>query len=151
MLIYPYYKLFEADINKLVGLIGSEVVIQKKYPPENTVVITYDSGKILVGNKRLLDIPAGDSQFRIKRFDEDYFIKNENHIYYGSILNRSIVLWDVYDKYNNRFLDSTLHIGKYRAYEYYRGKFTMEIYNRYSDNYIYRFRSPMLTYLVKNV
>lgn len=144
-IIYPYYKLFKANIDNLVGLVGAQVLIQKKYDDSKTVVITYDNfqNKLLIGDKRKLDLSL---PLEIK-IDEDFFKYYSNWLFYGTILNKRIVLWDLYDKFNNKFLD-TVNIVKYRAKEYYDGSFSIDIYNSYSSNFIYRFRSPLLTYYV---
>jgi hypothetical protein len=143
--VYPYYKLFKANLDNLIGLVGAQVLIQKKYDDSKTVAITYDNiqNKLLIGNKRKLDISL-PSEIKI---DEDFFKYYTNWLFYGTILNKRIVLWDVWDKYNCRFLDNS-KIIKYRAKEYYNGTFSLDIYNNYSSDYIYRFKSPLLTYYV---
>lgn len=144
-MVYPYYKLFKANLENLIGLVGAQVLIQKKYDDSKTVAITYDNSqnKLLIGNKRKLDLSL-PSEIKI---DEDFFKYYSNWLFYGTILNKRIVLWDLYDKYNSMFLDSS-KISKYRAKEYYNGTFSLDVYNDYSNNYIYRFRYPLLTYYV---
>lgn len=145
-IIYPYYKLFKVNLDNLMGLVGTNVLIQKKYNDEQTIAITYCSsiGKVLIGNKRKLNIsPISE----IITFDEDFFKYYQNYLYYGTLLNKRIVLWDIYDKYNYCFLD-TSKITKYKAKEYYNGQFSISIYNNFSSNYIYRFKHPLLTYYV---
>lgn len=144
-MVYPYYKLFKANLENLIGLVGAQVLIQKKYDDSKTVAITYDNSqnKLLIGNKRKLDLSL-PSEIKI---DEDFFKYYSNWLFYGTILNKRIVLWDLYDKYNSMFLDSS-KISKYRAKEYYNGTFSLDVYNDYYNNYIYRFRYPLLTYYV---
>ena len=140
---YPYYKLFKADISKLIGLTGVDVIIQKKYPDDRTISITSDDGKIFIGNKKEMEC----NKCLIVKLDEDFFHRNDNLIFYGSILNKTIVLWDAWDKYNKVFVDSEKHITKYRAKENYRGKFDIKLLDIYK-NHIYRFIYPRLTYYV---
>lgn len=146
-IIYPYYKLFKANLDNLIGLVGANVLIQKKYDDKQTIAITYDSsiGKVLIGNKRKLNISTV-SVSEIT-YDEDFFKYYQNYLYYGTLLNKRIVLWDIYDKINYCFLD-TSKITKYRAKEYYNGQFSISVYNNFSSNYIYRFKYPLLTYYI---
>lgn len=144
-IVYPYYKLFKVNIDNIIGLVGANVIIQKKYDDSKTIAITYDNclDKLLIGDKRKLDFSL-PSEIKI---DRDFFKYYSNWLFYGTILNKRIVLWDLYDKYNNKFLN-TSKISKYRAKEYYNGTFSIDIYNNYSSNFIYRFQSPLLTYYV---
>lgn len=139
---YPYYKLYKKDKCSLAGLVGADVVIQKKYKDEDTFSITSDDGNIYIGNKSEL-VKGNNLQFNI---DENFFHESDNLIYYGTLLPKSIVLWDAWDKYNKCFVNTTC-ITKYKAKVYYKGKFSLELLEIY-NNSIYRFVSPRLTWYV---
>lgn len=143
-LIYPYYKLFKANKSKLIGLCGAFVRVQKKYDDEKTIAITWDNG-LIVGDKK--EIYSNNSCFRIK-CDEVFFEERSHLVFYGTLLNKKLILWDAWDKYNTRFIDTTDIITKYKAHEYYSGKFDLDILEKYNKDYVYRFRYPLLTYYV---
>lgn len=139
---YPYYHLTMGNKSNLIGLTGSPVIIQKKYNDNNTFVITSNYGKIYIGTKKkFLD-------FKIPvRFDKNYFHERDNLLFYGSILNKTFVLWDVWDKYNMKFLDTDIYITKYKSYVNYRGKFHLSLIDKF-NNHIYRFQRPLFTSIV---
>lgn len=143
-MIYPYYHLFKKDISNMMGLTGSNVKIQKKYNDNLTFVITSENGEIKIGNKKELDT---NSIFRLKSFDRDFFHERDNLLFYGSLLEKRFFLWDVWDKYNNKFLDTDKHITKYKCKCYYEGPFNISLLEKF-NNHIYRFKMPMLTYYV---
>lgn len=142
-MIYPYYKIFKKNRSNLIGLTGSKVKIQKKYLDIQTFCITSNEGQILIGDKKDIDSNS-NSQFRINNFDKDFFHERDNLLFYGSILNKKFVLWDVWDKYNNIFLNPDEYITKYKAKEYYFGKFDIELLDKY-PNCVYRFQYPLFT------
>lgn len=143
-IVYPYYHLFQADSSKLIGLTGSTVKIEKKYLDKNTFVITSEDNEILVGGKKNIDTNA---VFRLKNFDTNFFHENDNLLFYGTLMGKRFVLWDVWDKYNNKFLDTNRYITKYKCKTYYEGPFDLSLLERF-NNHVYRFKMPMLTYYV---
>lgn len=147
-IIYPYYKLFKADKSKLIGLTNAKVIIQKKYDDDKTFTIFSDNGKIIVGDKKEFDL-SSDSIFRLKLSKEkkDFFNAHDNLIFYGSLLDKSFVLWDAYDIYNNQFVNTKIKITKYKAKEYYYGPFNIKLLEKYPDH-VYRFINPLLTFYV---
>lgn len=148
MIIYPYYKLFKANTSKLIGLTGANVVIQKKYDDKDTIAITSEYGEIIIGSKKFFDDNT-ISSIRLNLSDnfKKYINERDNLIFYGSILNNKIVLWDAWDKYNNMFVDTFKYITKYKAYEYYSGPFDIGLLEQY-NNKIIRFQYPQLTYII---
>lgn len=136
---YPYYKLYKKDIKGLAGLVGANVIIQKKYKDEDTFAITSDCGSIYIGNKSEL-VNSNSWPFSI---DDDFFHESDNLLYYGTLLKKTIVLWDAWDKYNKCFVNTEC-ITKYKAKVYYRGKFSLDLLETY-NNHVYRFESPRLT------
>jgi hypothetical protein len=139
---YPYYKLYKKDISGLAGLVGANVIVQKKYNDEDTIAITSDEGHIYIGNKKEL-VANNYLPFAI---DENFFHESDNLIYYGTRLPKSIVLWDAWDKYNKVFVNTEC-ITKYKSKVYYQGKFSLDLLETY-NNHVYRFISPRLTYYV---